>query len=63
MVLGLRHPWEHGEDPWAIQDHVEGLEELRGEWEGFIEKATRPGEDEEEEDDGELVVFVGLDVA
>ena len=55
MVLGLRHPWEHAEDPWAVKDHVENLEELRNDWETFTEKATRPGEDdeEEEEDDAE----------
>lgn len=59
VVLGLRHPWEHGEDPWAIHDHVENLEELQQDWEDFADKSTRPGEDddeeeEEDEDDGKL---------
>lgn len=54
----MRHPWEHGEDPWAISDHVDNLEELQGDWEEFAEKSGRPGEDddeeEEDEDDGEF---------
>ncbi|KAL3794496.1 hypothetical protein HJC23_013969 [Cyclotella cryptica] len=51
VVLGLRHPWEHGEDPWAVHDHVENLEELRSDWEDFADKSSRPGEDDDEEED------------
>ena len=51
VVLGLRNPWEHGEDPWAIHDHVDNLEELQQNWEEFNEKATRPGEDDDDDDD------------
>ena len=55
VVLGLRHPWEHGEDPWAIHDHVDNLEELQNDWEEFADKSTRPGEDDDDDDeDGEL---------
>ena len=53
VVLGLRHPWEHGEDPWAIHDHVDNLEELQQSWEEFADKSTRPGEDDDD-DDGKL---------
>mmetsp|Transcript_30453 Transcript_30453/g.63469 ORF Transcript_30453/g.63469 Transcript_30453/m.63469 type:complete len:151 (-) Transcript_30453:217-669(-) len=56
VVLGLRHPWEHAEDPWAVSDHVEGVEELQKEWEEFTVKSTNPGEeddDDEEEDEDE----------
>ncbi|KAL7463704.1 hypothetical protein ACHAXS_004061 [Conticribra weissflogii] len=51
VVLGLRHPWEHAEDPWAVSDHVEGVEELQKEWEEFTVKSTNPGEDDDEEED------------
>ena len=51
VLLGLSHPWEHGDDPWAVHDHVDGVEELQKEWEEFAEKAGRPGEDDEEEED------------
>ena len=44
VVLGLRHPWEHGEDPWAIVDHVENLHALEEDWEDFAIKSTNPGE-------------------
>ena len=44
VVLGLRHPWEHGEDPWAIVDHVESLHALEEDWEDFAIKSTNPGE-------------------
>ena len=57
VVLGLRHPWEHAEDPWAVKDHVDNLDGLRTDWEDFTAKATNPGEDDdddEEEDDGEF---------
>lgn len=57
VVLGLRHPWEHAEDPWAVKDHVDNLDGLRTDWEEFTAKATNPGEDvddDEEEDDGEF---------
>jgi hypothetical protein len=60
VVLGLRHPWEHADDPWAVKDHVDNLEGLRNEWESFSEKASNPGEDddeEEEEEDGEFSFF------
>mmetsp|Transcript_13841 Transcript_13841/g.29849 ORF Transcript_13841/g.29849 Transcript_13841/m.29849 type:complete len:150 (-) Transcript_13841:218-667(-) len=53
VVLGMRHPWEHGEDPWAISDHVDNLEELQGDWEEFAEKSGRPGEDDDEEEEDE----------
>ncbi len=58
VVLGLRHPWEHGEDPWAIHDHVDNLEELQNDWEEFADKSTRPGEDDDDDDDddGELIL-------
>ena len=51
VVLGLRHPWEHGEDPWAIKDHVDNLDGLQSEWESFQEKAGTPGEDDDDEDE------------
>mmetsp|Transcript_23871 Transcript_23871/g.40839 ORF Transcript_23871/g.40839 Transcript_23871/m.40839 type:complete len:141 (-) Transcript_23871:145-567(-) len=51
VVLGLRHPWEHGDDPWAVHDHVENLEGLEKEWEEFAEKSGRPGEDDDDDDD------------
>mmetsp|Transcript_4881 Transcript_4881/g.8332 ORF Transcript_4881/g.8332 Transcript_4881/m.8332 type:complete len:148 (+) Transcript_4881:155-598(+) len=51
VVLGLRHPWEHGEDPWAIHDHVDNLDALQQDWEDFADKSTRPGEDDDEDDD------------
>ena len=51
VVLGLRHPWEHGEDPWAIHDHVDNLEALQNDWEEFADKSTRPGEDDDDDDD------------
>ena len=51
VVLGMRHPWEHGEDPFAIHDHVDNLEGLEKEWEDFTEKSTRPGEDDDDDDD------------
>ena len=57
VVLGLRHPWEHGEDPWAIHDHVDNLDALQQDWEEFADKSTRPGEDDDddEDDDGKCV--------
>ena len=51
VVLGMRHPWEHGEDPWAIHHHVHNVEELEEDWDAFVEKATRPGEDDDDDDD------------
>ncbi len=60
VVLGWRHPWEHAEDPWASvsgdipEEHVEGIEELRADWDTFMEKAKVPGDgddDDEDEDD------------
>jgi hypothetical protein len=65
VVLGLRHPWEHAEDPWAVKDHVDNLDGLQSEWENFSDKASNPGEDddeeeEEEEEDGEFVFDVQL---
>eukprot|EP00558_Chaetoceros_sp_UNC1202_P002946 CAMPEP_0197233918 /NCGR_PEP_ID=MMETSP1429-20130617/1832_1 /TAXON_ID=49237 /ORGANISM="Chaetoceros sp., Strain UNC1202" /LENGTH=143 /DNA_ID=CAMNT_0042692235 /DNA_START=40 /DNA_END=471 /DNA_ORIENTATION=+ len=61
VVLGWRHPWEHAEDPWAgnyaIEDNVEGIEELRKDWDEFTAKAIIPGDgdddDDEEDDDDE----------
>ncbi|KAL3778907.1 hypothetical protein ACHAW5_007239 [Stephanodiscus triporus] len=53
VVLGLRHPWEHGEDPWAIVDHVENLHALEEDWEDFAVKSTNPGEDDDEEEEEE----------
>ena len=44
VVLGLRHPWEHAEDPWAIVDHVENLHALEEDWEDFAVRSTNPGE-------------------
>ena len=55
VVLGMRHPWEHGEDPFAIHDHVDNLEGLEKEWEDFTEKSTRPGEDDDDDDDVSFV--------
>ena len=55
VVLGMRHPWEHGEDPFAIHDHVDNLEGLEKEWEEFHEKASRPGEDDDDDDDVSFV--------
>ena len=55
VVLGMRHPWEHGEDPFAIHDHVDNLEGLEKEWEEFAEKSGRPGEDDD--DDVSLICF------
>lgn len=51
VVLGLRHPWEHGSDPWAIHYHVEGEHALEEEWDSFAEKSSRPGEADDEDDD------------
>mmetsp|Transcript_20270 Transcript_20270/g.31906 ORF Transcript_20270/g.31906 Transcript_20270/m.31906 type:complete len:150 (-) Transcript_20270:184-633(-) len=51
VVLGMRHPWEHAEDPWQVHDHVENLDVLENEWEEFNAKATRPGEDDDDDDD------------
>ena len=51
VVLGLRHPWEHGEDPWAIHDHVDNLEGLEKDWEEFAVKSSIPGEDDDDDDD------------
>ncbi len=49
VVLGWRHPWEHAEDPWAAnvpkEDDIEGIVELRAEWEKFNASATNPEED------------------
>ena len=61
VVLGMRHPWEHGEDPFAIHDHVDNLEGLEKEWEDFTEKSTRPGDDDDDDDDvsfGCLLIYV-----
>ena len=54
VVLGMRHPWEHGEDPFAIHDHVDNLEGLEKEWEDFQDKASRPGEDDDDDDDDDV---------
>ncbi|KAL7532272.1 hypothetical protein ACHAXR_004532 [Thalassiosira sp. AJA248-18] len=51
VVLGLRHPWEHAEDPWAIHHHVDNLDALEQDWEEFAEKAVRPGEDDDDDDE------------
>mmetsp|Transcript_42415 Transcript_42415/g.77500 ORF Transcript_42415/g.77500 Transcript_42415/m.77500 type:complete len:155 (-) Transcript_42415:153-617(-) len=51
VVLGFRHPWEHAPDPWAIVDHVEDLEVLENDWDDFVAKAVRPGEDDDDDDD------------
>ncbi len=57
VVLGWRHPWEHAEDPWAgvdgsiPEEHVEGIEELRADWENFMEKAKVPGDGDDDDDD------------
>ena len=57
VVLGWRHPWEHAEDPWAgvdgnvPEEHVEGIEELRADWDTFMEKAKVPGDGDDDEDD------------
>jgi len=51
VVLGLRHPWEHGSDPWAIHYHVEGEHALEEEWDSFAEKSSRPGEADDDDDD------------
>ena len=60
VVLGLRHPWEHGEDPWAIKDHVDNLDGLRSEWEAFSEKASIPGEEDDGENFCDLLMAVGF---
>ena len=52
VVLGWRHPWEHAEDPWAgavayaEDDHIDGIEELRADWDTFQQKAAVPGDGE-----------------
>ena len=53
VVLGMRHPWEHGEDPFAIHHHVDNLDALEKDWEEFSEKSGRPGEDDDDDDDDE----------
>ena len=49
VVLGWRHPWEHAEDPWAgvmpTEDNIEGIEELKADWEKFTVRALNPEDD------------------
>ena len=55
VVLGWRHPWEHAEDPWAAvsipEEQVEGIDELRADWDAFMEKAKVPGDGDDDDDD------------
>lgn len=51
VVLGLRHPWEHASDPWAIHYHVEGEHALEEQWDEFAVKSTTPGEADDDDDD------------
>ena len=54
VVLGWRHPWDHAEDPWAsvgMDEEVQGIEELRADWDSFQEKATVPGDGDDDDDD------------
>ena len=51
VVLGWRHPWEHAEDPWAVSDHVDNEEVVEQDWNEFMTKAIKPGEDDDDEDD------------
>jgi hypothetical protein len=50
VVLGWRHPWEHAEDPWADnvpkEDDIEGIVEMRADWEKFNIRASNPEEDD-----------------
>jgi hypothetical protein len=58
VVLGWRHPWEHAEDPWAANvpkdEDIEGIEEMKADWEKFNIKAQNP------EDDDDDVSFISV---
>mmetsp|Transcript_2241 Transcript_2241/g.5131 ORF Transcript_2241/g.5131 Transcript_2241/m.5131 type:complete len:136 (-) Transcript_2241:123-530(-) len=51
VVLGWRHPWEHAEDPWAVSDHVDNEEEVAADWNDFMVKSIKPGEDDDDDDE------------
>ena len=51
VVLGWRHPWEHAEDPWAVSDHVDNEEVVEQDWNEFMTKAIKPGEDDDDDDE------------
>eukprot|EP00561_Arcocellulus_cornucervis_P010991 CAMPEP_0185809670 /NCGR_PEP_ID=MMETSP1322-20130828/6337_1 /TAXON_ID=265543 /ORGANISM="Minutocellus polymorphus, Strain RCC2270" /LENGTH=135 /DNA_ID=CAMNT_0028505955 /DNA_START=64 /DNA_END=471 /DNA_ORIENTATION=- len=51
VVLGWRHPWEHAEDPWAVSDHIDEEEVVEEDWNEFMTKAIKPGEDDDDDDD------------
>lgn len=54
VVLGWRHPWEHapGDDDHALP-HVHDEDQLQAEWDTFLAKAIKPGEDDDDDDDDE----------
>ena len=51
VLLGLRHPWDHGDhgDDHHGSDHAKVAltkDEVAAKWEHFSEKAVIPGEDD-----------------
>jgi len=53
VVLGWRHPWEHAPDPWAVSDHIDNEEVVEQDWNEFMTKAIKPGEDDDDDDEDE----------
>eukprot|EP00545_Synedropsis_sp_CCMP1620_P014528 CAMPEP_0119006524 /NCGR_PEP_ID=MMETSP1176-20130426/2338_1 /TAXON_ID=265551 /ORGANISM="Synedropsis recta cf, Strain CCMP1620" /LENGTH=139 /DNA_ID=CAMNT_0006958441 /DNA_START=98 /DNA_END=517 /DNA_ORIENTATION=+ len=55
VVLGYRHPWDHAEDPLLHAAeaplHPDDESDLETEWDVFLSKAIRPGEDDDDDDD------------
>jgi hypothetical protein len=52
VVLGWRHPWDHAEDPWAPDVHV-NTKALSQEWDTFGRDSAIKGEDDDDDDDDE----------
>ena len=59
VLLGLRHPWDHGDHG---DDHDNGhakesltADEVKARWESFSEKAVIPGEDDDDDEEEEEV--------
>ena len=52
VVLGLRHPWEHAEDPWAPDIHL-NEKALHDDWYTFGKEMALHDDDDDDEDEEE----------
>jgi hypothetical protein len=59
VLLGFRHPWEHGHDDHAPSHSLTAKPVSAGDvtetWQKFSERATQPGDDDDDDDDDDDV--------